>query len=256
VLSPAIRRLAVLLDAWPARLGRLVLWQVQPGRTARFDDGGQHRHTIPTLVSCLSGVIRVRARQGAVDLRPGDALVIAPGVWHRHEPVRAGSAALGMGSVGPWSDIALLDGVADIWGRLPAEPARGLLVRLLLASSEGERLRLLRELATQLVSERVEPLAFPHPAVGRMLGKLWTRLDRGITAADLVSASGLGRSQAYALFTQALGISPKRAVEQSRRDLATHLLAAGCAIDEVVRACGYVDRRAMARIHRRRVPTA
>jgi AraC-like DNA-binding protein len=251
MLSPSTRRLAGLLEAWPSRLERLTVWPARPGRTARFDDGGQHRHTIPTLVSCLDGVVRVRSVHGSIDLHPGAALVIAPGVWHRHEDLRHGAASLGMGSFGPWCDIALLDVGTTTWGRLPAEPARGLLARLLAASDEGERLRLLRDLAAQLVSERVEPLAFPHPAVERMLAKLWTRLDRGITAADLVAASGLGRSQAYALFTRVLGISPKRAVEQARRELARHLLAAGCSSDEVVRACGYGDRRAMARIHRR-----
>jgi len=251
MLSPALRRLGVLLDAWPARLSRLVVWQIRPGQTTRFDDSGQHRHTIPTLVSCLKGVVRVRAGQGVCDLHPGDALVIAPGVWHRHEALRSGSAAIGVGSVGRWSDIALLEGGSVIWGRLPAEPSRGLLARCATASTDTERLRFLRELAAQVISEKVEPLDFPHPAVERMLSKLWTRLDRGITAADLVTASGLGRSQAYALFTSALGISPKRAVEQSRWELAQHLLAAGCSADEVVHACGYGDRRAMARIHRR-----
>ena len=243
--------MAVLLDAWPSRLSRLVVWQVKPGHTARFDDNGQHRHTIPTLVSCLTGVIRVRAGQGVCDLHPGDALVIAPGVWHRHEPLRSSSAAIGVGSVGRWSDITLLEGASVIWGRLPAQQSRSLLARCVATTADAERLRILRELAAQVMSEKVEPLDFPHPAVERMLSKLWTRLDRGITAADLVSASGLGRSQAYALFTLALGISPKRAVEQSRSDLAQHLLAAGCTSDEVVHACGYGDRRAMARIHRR-----
>jgi transcriptional regulator GlxA family with amidase domain len=84
-----------------------------------------------------------------------------------------------------------------------------------------------------------------------MLAKLWTRLDRGITVADLVTASGVGRSQAYAMFSDAIGISLKQAVERSRWQLSNHLLSAGCSTEEAARACGYVDRRAMARIHRR-----
>lgn len=251
MLSPSLRRLVVLFDTWPTRVERLVLWPIAPGRTARFDGSEQHRHTIPTLISCLAGVARVRSRLGTVDLRPGDVLILAPGVWHRHEALRPGSAAIGIGSLGPWSDLTLYDDRSSIWGCVPAEPARTQLASLLTLTSDSERLRVLRELAAQLVSEQVEPFAFPHPAVGRMLSKLWTRLDRGITATDLVIASGLERSQAYALFTRMLGVSPKRALEQARYELAHHLLKAGCATSEVVQACGYVDNSAMARIHRR-----
>ena len=184
MLSPSLRRIAVLLDGWPVQLERLITWPIQPGSTARFDDGGQHRHTVPTLVSCLAGVVRLRSHHGVLDLSPGTALVIAPGVWHRHEPLRSNSAAIGVGSVGQWTDIVLQDGPTNMWGRLPIEPAHGLLARLLQLTNESERLRTLRDLAAQLISERVEPLAFPHPAVERMLTRLWTRLDRGITASD------------------------------------------------------------------------
>lgn len=251
MLTPAARRLAALLDAWPERIAEVRVWRVDPSRLARFDDGAQHRHTVPTLVSCLAGVVRVRSGFGAVDLHPGEVLVVAPGVWHRHEPVRPGSTAIGMGSMGSWADLVLQESDNVVWGRLPVEPARNLLARVLAAESGADRVRGCRDLARQLTSEQVEPLTFPHPAVERMLARLWTRLDRGIGAADLVAASGLGRSQAYALFTNALGMSPKQAVAEARWQLAQHLLAAACPVDAVVRACGYSDRRAMARIHRR-----
>lgn len=95
-----------------------------------------------------------------------------------------------------------------------------------------------------------EPLddlrSVPAP-IERMLDVVLRRLHLGPTAADLVHASDLGRSQAYALFTDFYGLSPRRALELRRLELAEALLAAGHGVSETAAACGWANRKTFSR---------
>src|ERR1043165_8211324 len=65
------------------------------GAPARRDAG--ETHTVPTLIACLRGVVRIECAGRNLDLTAGEAALIAPGAWHRHAALKAGSACLGQG---------------------------------------------------------------------------------------------------------------------------------------------------------------
>ncbi|MFM2089892.1 MAG: hypothetical protein RLZZ127_381 [Planctomycetota bacterium] len=250
MLSPDLRRLLALLDALPQRLGAVHVLALDPRRPGRFDGEDQHRHSVPTLVACLQAPLRLESAGRRWDLASGDVAVIAPGVWHRHAPLRPGAATLGMGVRTRFCDVVLAGPGVSFWGSVPREPAARRLAEAAVAPEAGRRAAVLAVLDL-LLGERLEPLERDPPAVERMLGRLWGNLDSGLGAADLVAASGLGRSQAYALFTAAEGVSPRRAVEQERLRLAEALDAAGLAPADIARAVGFPDAAALQRVRRR-----
>ncbi len=250
MLSPELRRLLALLDALPGRLGAVQVLALDARHAGRFDGQDQHRHSVPTLVACLTAPLRIESAGRRWDLASGDVALIAPGVWHRHAPLRPGAALLGMGVRTRCCDVVLATPGTSFWGSVPREPAARRLAEAVTAPAAARRTAALAVLDL-LLGERLEPLEPDPPAVERMLHRLWGNLDSGLGAADLVAASGLGRSQAFALFTAAEGISPRRAVEQERLRLAAALAAAGLAPAEIARAVGFPDAAALQRVRRR-----
>lgn len=203
-------------------------------------------HACPTLVACLTGVVRVEGDRRRVDLRPGEVLLIAPGVCHRHAPLRQGSLAFGQGLMAVWSDVLLAQRGWQWQGRLPREPSRRYLEEAVLAQ-EADLPDLMTRLLAEVLSETVAELRFGHPGLRAMLDRLWKQVHHGITADDLVAASGLSRSQAWAIFTAAYGTTPRRAIAQMRLSLAQGLVAAGHPLVEVATAVGYTNADALRR---------
>jgi AraC-like DNA-binding protein len=231
-------------------------------RRWRAVDGGDperlrgHQHVVPTLSLCIDGVARV---QGAatVDLRPGEALAIAPGCWHEHVKLRPGSAAFGLGFIAGRCDILLVDADEVSWGMINAEPFHTLMDRLMAAEPEDERARLVAEICTQIFNEKASPIRWLHPAVQRMASALWRRLHTPITAADIVRAAasgpdGIGHSRAYQLFTAFFGGTPKQVLLTQRLALAAQLLSEGASVSETAVRCGFSSRADLTRAWRRK----
>src|SRR3954470_12289820 len=117
-VDPTTRRWWLLLDQLPDKLGPVTVWRDSSALPA----GDGHMHANPTAVVCLTGVVRVSRPGRKIDLKPGEALLIAPGIWHRHEPLRPGSVWFGLGYLSAWSDVMLGDDQREWHGKLPAEP--------------------------------------------------------------------------------------------------------------------------------------
>lgn len=245
MLGPRQRRWAALLDSLPERIARVRTWT---GWRDPAADGPGHLHHIPTLVVCLDGTVRVERPGERVDLAPGEVLAIAPGVWHRHHGPRGRSVAWMQGFAAGFSDVLCWD--AEGWwsGAVPTQPSLLLMERLLAHPGPDVACDLLR----QVLREEIAPRdGGDHPAVRAMLRTFWSGLHRGISAEDLVRASGLARSRAWQLFTQAYGVPPHRALLDARRSLAQGLLDAGLGPGEAARRAGFRDAASFARERRR-----
>lgn len=245
VLGPRQRRWSALLDALPGRIAAVRCWRgwrdPEPG-------GVGHLHHVPTLVACLAGMVRIERPGERLDLAPGDVLAIAPGVWHRHHRPRAGSVAWMQGFMPGCSDVLCWDEAGSWSGRLPAQPSRLLLDRLIAAPSPAAA----GDLVRQVLREDIVACAdSAGPAAERMLRAFWSGLHRGVGAADLVRASGLARSRAWQVFTGAYGLPPHQALIDARRALAEGLLAAGMGPGQAARCAGFRDAAAFARARRR-----
>ena len=204
--------------------------------------GEGEQHTVPTLVVCLQGVVRVRLARGAVDLQADEALLLPPGVPHRHEPLRAGSASLGVGFMLDVTDIEISMG-AESWSLTLAEqPARRCAERACHSGAQ-ERLRLGRELFAELAVERVRPLA-PMPEPTR---RMWMYLRRErlspIRVRDVLRASGLAPTRAKLLFNAWFGMTPLRLLRKHRLEYARHLIAGGTPVAAAASASGFRSRR-------------
>ncbi len=242
------RRLWRALEHLAAAPTRIERWLAADDPGPDDADDGEY-HFTPTLVACLDGAVRLERRGRRCDLAPGEILLIDAGVRHRHAPLRRGAAAFGQGFMASWSDIALWTAQATWTGRLPLHPSRRLIDRAMADPAPSATSALLHE----VLGGSVEALRFAHPAVDRMLRVLWRRVHLGITADDLVRASGLGRAQAWAVFTAAYGVTPRQAIVQGRLWLAERRLAAGDSVAETARRCGFsgpdVLTRAWTRTH-------
>lgn len=249
-MDPAQRRWWRLLDDLPATLGRVERWLDADPPPADGRDG-DHLHAVPTLVVCLAGVTRHLRPGGRADLHPGEALLIAPGIWHRHERPRAGSAFFAQGFLATDSDVVLGDHAASVRGRLPREPGRRLIGLALAEDDDALRRRRCADLIRQVLAETVADPAPAPPALRRMLHRMWSGLHTGVGVADLVAASGLSRAQAYRVFAAGYGVPPKEALQLARLELADGLRTRGLGPAEIAAHCGFPSRATYARARRR-----
>lgn len=199
-------------------------------------------HTSPTLMACLAGVVRVECSGKPFDLHAGEAVLIAPGAWHRHAPLKAGSASLGQGFMLGRSDMELSIPHQAWWLAIPEHPSRSLLTRACTAGVR-ERLALIRESLTGLADESARPVTPMPAAVQRMW--LYLRRERlaPIRAADVLRASGLKPTRAHLLFTGYFAETPHHLLTRHRLEYACHLLTAGEAVGNVAEHCGFRSRR-------------
>lgn len=245
MLGPRERQWARLLEALP---GRLVVVHRWAGWRDPERDAVGHLHHVPTLVACLAGTIRVERPDERLDLGPGEVLVIAPGVWHRHSSPRGSSVAWMQGFMAGFSDVLCWDAQGAWGGAVPMQPSLLLVGRLLAGPTPAQAAELVRQVLNEDITPRPSS---GHPAVERMLRVFWSGLQRGIDAAEVVRSSGLQRSRAWQLFTTAYGLPPHRALLDARRSLAQGLLDAGLAPGEAARRAGFRDAASFARERRR-----
>lgn len=252
--DPSRMRLWLRLHQAASQVRGVAQWRAADGGDQQKIRG--HQHAVPTLSLCLEGVARVQGAQ-AMDLHPGDALVISPGCWHEHVRLRPGSASFGLGFIAGRCDLILADSQEVSWGMVSAEPFRSLMNKLTMAVNREDRARLVAEICTQIFNERASPIRWMHPAVQRMASALWKRLHTPITAADVVRAAaggpdGIGHSRAYQLFTAFFGATPKQVLLTQRLDLAAQLLAEGAGVADAAARCGFSSRADLTRAWRRR----
>ena len=252
--DPAVFRLWSKLYQVAADVKRVHVWRARDeGRV--LDQA--YQHSVPTSVICLDGVVRMSsAPRKHLDLHPGEMLVLAPGTWHRHEPMRPGAAAFAQGFLPGWSDIVLSTTHQHLHGGIPVNPSLKLTQRIVDlgpgAEREAERRRLASELLTQVLNEQIHPPKPMHPALKRMAELVWFHARPGMTAADVVAASGLGHTQAFALFQSFFGMGPKQYLTSHRLNVALQLLREGGAIADTARQSGFATRADFTRAFRRR----
>jgi AraC-like DNA-binding protein len=244
--DPAVARAMARIAAMGERLTRVERW------SARVDPGvGDHFHHIPPLVVCLADVLRVEGGlRGRVDLREGEALLIPPAARHRHAPLRGAAQYLDLGFVGEVTDFDIRGAGVHAWGRAPREPYRALVERMGRAPAP-ERIEAARRLCADLAEERLMSMRVPHAAISRMAARLW-RAAPGLSADDLVRASGLRASQAHALFRGFFGETPKQAILSLRLGIARQLLAEGAGVAEAAARAGFRRRADLTRAWRLR----
>ncbi len=245
--TPDLRQALRLIDTAPGRLSRVFmptqpcdLLQGSPDARAMF-------HPIPVVQVCLAGPLRVRFRRLTCDLAPGDAIVIPAATWYTAiYGTRQRGFMVGFGWLGRQADLWLEGPGLSLWAGMPLEPVRRL-IRHSAAMDQVDRIGTVRELLRTVASEPLDGMRSVPAPIERMLDVVLRRLHLGPSATDLVRASGLGRSQAYALFTGFYGLSPRRALELRRLELAGALLATGHGVCEVAAACGWQNRETFSR---------
>lgn len=246
-MDPSNRAAWRAFEDLPQRLGQIHRWtDVRLPADPDWD-----LHAVPTLVCCLSGIVRVQRPGGSQDLGPGDCLIIAAGVWHRHAPLRRGAMVWMLGVLPAWSDFWIGNEAGRWWGRLPRDPIERFLLQALDAD-DARRRQAVAALIGAALSEADEDTGFASEAAQRMVNALWRGLHQGITVEDLVRLSGLGRAQAYAVFTAAYGISPKAALAEGRLSLAESLLVAGLTVSEAAKRSGWPHVDTFSRAWKRR----
>lgn len=248
--GPEERRWWRLLDALPHNLGTVHCWN-DPQTISDDDVAEGHMHANPTTIVCLAGVVRVSRPGSRIDLAPGEVLLIAPGIWHNHEELRAGAVRFGQGFLAAWSDVVLGDRAQAWTGRVPSQPSRRLVKHAVAATDQGKRQAAVAALLAQVLAESVAHQAFAHPALRAMLARMWEGLHRGVTVDDLVTASGLSRAQAYRVFVAGYGVPPKEALATSRLWLAAELLAAGVPVAATAERCGFPSTATFTRMWKR-----
>lgn len=246
MFSPRERYWAALLQDLSSRLGRVHCWQGW-----REPQGAGHLHHVPTLVLAVRGPVLVRRGPSQLRLDSGEALVIGPGVWHDQEPLRQAGAAWMQGFFSHVSDVQLWDASGEGFeGGVALQPSRRILEEILQCEDGQLRQSKLRCLIEGVLAQGLQPIPAYDAPVQAMIARLWSDAHRGIAASDLVAASGLGRSQAYARFSAAYGCPPHQALLDLRLSLAEGLLHAGLSTAAAAACAGFSSPHALNRRRR------
>lgn len=195
-----------------------------------------HQHSMPTLMVCLEGQLRVIGRQ-VVDLAPGDLLLIEPGCWHAHPPLRPGTSQFVMGFLAGRCDMKFCDLERVLWGVVPEEPNRQLMEALMFATSMGEQLRLVDEILVGIADQPIADVDW-QPGVQGMARWLWHHLHERVDGRAMLAHAGVSRSTGFRLFQRFFGHSPRRELMVQRADLAEHLTRRGFVAGDVAKRCG------------------
>lgn len=197
-----------------------------------------HQHTVPTLVVCLAGQVRVAGARD-LDLGPGDLLLIEPGCWHAHQPLKAGSMSFAMGFLAGRCDLMFGDHQHMLWGAVAEQPYRNLIDALMDVPAEAERLRLVDEVLSIVAHERITNVDWIQPGVHQMAVWLWRHLHERVDSRTIMQRGGFSRTTGFRLFKQFFGHSPKEELLLQRTALARHLLRRGFTIAECARRSGF-----------------
>jgi|GEM_PF-2444409 len=204
-------------------------------------------HAIPVVLIALAGPLRVSFRRKFYDLQPGEAIAVPATTWHTyHVGQRHRGMLAGFGWLGDRADLWLEGPDFSLWATLPLEPARRL-IRQSIDDDAATRTTAVRTLLQSVADESLDGMCLLTQPIAGMLEVILKRLHLGPTVTDLVRASGLGRSQAYAVFINFYGLSPRRALELRRLEMAEAVLAAGHGVAETAAVCGWRNRETFSR---------
>lgn len=204
-------------------------------------DGGEV-HIVPTLVAALAGVVRIQTSRTKVDLHPGEAALIPPGVSHEHAPLKPGAASLAQGFLLGRSDVELSTATGQTWFTISDRPARSCL-EAALGQRGRAQVALVREALGGLAGRGLIPVPPMPAAVRRMWMYLRRRRLEPIEASDCIRASGLGQTQAHEVFKAYFGETPLQMLQRHRLDYACHLLRLGRSVTEAAVWAGFSSRR-------------
>ena len=221
-----------------AREGVKRFHQWTPGDGLAFGAAAPgHQHTMPTLMLCLGGQLRVVGRQ-TLDLGPGDLLLIEPGCWHQHPALRPGTSYFALGFLAGRCDMKFCDGENQLWGAVPEQPCRQQMEALMFAPDDGERLRLVDDLLGGIAEQPIAGVDWLQPGVHGMAKWLWLHLHERVDGRAMLAHAGLSRSTGFRLFQRFFGHSPRRELMAQRAELAGHLVRRGFMLGDVARRCG------------------
>lgn len=199
-----------------------------------------HQHTVPTVVCCLAGQVRVDGCD-ALDLHAGDLLLVEPGCWHRHQPLKPGSMSFAMGFLAGRCDLMFGDSQVMLWGSVAEQPYRTLIDALMDEASEAERLRLLDEILSTVAQERVDRVDWLQPGVHQMAIWLWRHLHERVDSRTIMTRGGFSRTTGFRLFKRFFGRSPKQELLVQRTALVRHLVRRGFPVAEAARRSGFAS---------------
>lgn len=209
-------------------------WRPEEGLGFAADDA--HQHSMPTLMLCLGGRLRVVGRQ-TIDLAPGDLLLIEPGCWHAHPSLRPGTSQFVMGFLAGRCDMKFCDEEHVLWGVVPEQPNRHLMESLMFVPDVGEQLRLVDEILAGIADQPIAGVDW-QPGVHGMARWLWLHLHERVDGRAMLAQAGVPRSTGFRLFQRFFGHSPRHELMVQRADLAEHLIRRGFVAGDVARRCG------------------
>ncbi len=240
------------LHAAAESLGRVHRWDAVDHGPRDRGAAGMEQHGTETLLLCLAGTARIEDGRTRIDLARGDAVVIGPGAWHSHAPLRAGAIVYQQGVFGGRSDFWLESADLTMVATWPEEPARRYLTTIHGERDEKRRRATLAALLAHLRHESAEPLTTQGSAITAMEMAMWQNLHRTDVIARVVAASGRSRAQAYRLYRAHWGKGIATMVRNARLELARALLTRPLPVSEVAARVGIRERSVFARAYRRR----
>ncbi len=235
------------LDWLSSHVQHVTVWQARD--CPRSPDFEGHMHSIPTVLACLQGQVRIfGGRAGRLDLQQGDALILVPGAWHGHDTIRPDCTLFGQGFVGGFSDISMETSSMKLRDFIPEYPSKALVDAITASSDKSHRCALLQELVNNVLDEQSRTGGEEMlPVLEHVLRYIWTNMHRPIEVNDLISISGLSASRLHQLFRDHVGSTPKELLTQERLRLASQLLVEGERVAVVAHRCGFGSRHALIR---------
>lgn len=238
------------------------------------DPTALHGHDFLEVAVVLAGSARHVSRDGAVDVRRGDAVAVRACDWHGweqpqslevanvyvdHAVLRGAISAivadpalrlLALPAAGGWSPAL---GVAHLDARVLeqvehavqaiATPRRSSAAQSVAAL--GQLLVVLGSVAAELPQDRSGDV---HPAVWEALRTLEARLDKPWTVTSLAAAAGMSEGHLSRCFARAFGTPPMAVLASLRAErAAAHLIATDMGVAEIGRAVGWPDPNYFAR---------
>ncbi|NRA36805.1 MAG: helix-turn-helix domain-containing protein [Planctomycetes bacterium] len=212
---------------------------------------GADLHHVPTINLCLRGQCRVRYERSAFfTLEEGEALVIAPGVFHQHEPLRSGSCFLSQGIAPKHSDFQLYGKDIMVRGTIPLNRVQSVFYKIIddRSSQHASWVKDMRAVCHSILHEHTVEQKDQPASFQKMFAYFVRHVYSGISADDIVQVSGVSRSQANKVWSKMYPLPMREAISQHRLYLAKLLLVTDLSMTDIAERCGFASRQQMTRL--------